>query len=1028
MFARSRTYPELVRPKRVTDQPLTALSPGRRIQPADPVHSEFGAPDDTTTKEEALRRSPLFFALAAIFVCSRAAAQTTGDISGRVTDTSGMPLPDVTIEATGPSLQGPRVTVTGRDGWYRIPAIPPGPYRVVATLSGSRAAEKNVGVSLGAVMSVNLTLRMETEERIVVEGKTPLIDTTSTTTGTNYSRDIIDRLPVGRNYADIVRSNPGVSTDVGDAEGRFLSLAIYGATSAENQWIVDGVNTTSVHKGTQGKALSNEFVQEVEVKAGGFQAEYGRALGGVINVITKSGGNTFHGDGFVYYDSTDTAARRRFNSEDSELATMRVVDGKRLDYGAALGGYLLRDRLWFFAAYNRVGQDGDLSRVAASAHVSKDELFPFDGVDNLYSGKITWNAVSSTTVVGTVFADPSSTSGAAGADPRQGLGIYVRPIVSPDPSTWYSARTQGGTDYGIRLTQLFGSRALATFQGAYHRDRNDLDAADGIRYMDQNCVGGTQAQPCSFPAEFNAIYGGYGAMSASESSRKQYSAGVTVFAGQHDLKAGGDYLDGVTNVTNRFSGGQQVWLRNEFGQSYYFHRYFAVSPTDPTPVAADYRRAQVLDYGAYLQDSWKPGQGLTVNAGLRWDGEVVRDYFGDSILRFNELQPRLGVAWDPWRNGRTKLYASAGRFSSALPTTGTAFTFGKLSSLGVSNFDPVSVVQDPNVFRHGRRQGGGGLFAEAVDEGVKAPYQDELTVGVERLLSPTTTVGLKGTYRRLGRALEDRCDLDYSRPETGFADCALINPGSNGRFASGNVPICDGLYDAPAGNQCSSTGPATPEAKRLYRGLEVFARHAVGDRLWLQASYSYSSLRGNYDGGVNEGIYDQNLGSTTPSFDYDFNNSAFWHNSYGVLTLDRPSRFRFDGYWVTPLRLSVGIQAFVESGAPLNRLGYMSAYGPIVFLVPRGSAGRLPTLWDANMTLSYPIALGPATLTLQAYLFNLFDNQIPTAKDQAWTTSPPEDFPATIYDPNQPQNNPSYGKVTARSSPRSFRAAARLTF
>jgi hypothetical protein len=976
-----------------------------------------------------MRRALLFFSLAVLLVCSVASAQTTGDIAGHVTDTSGNPLSGVAVGATSPSLPGARATVTGGDGGYRIPAIPPGSYRIVANLSGSRAAEKTVEVSLGAAMTVDLTLRMETEERVVVGGKTPLIDTTSTTTGANYTSGVIDRLPVSRNYADIVRSNPGVSIDVGDTEGRFLSLAIYGATSAENQWIVDGVNTTSVSKGTQGKAISNEFVQEVEVKAGGYQAEYGRALGGVINVITKSGGNAFHGDGFVYYDSTDTAARRRFNSEDSELATMRVVDGSRLDFGAALGGYLVKDRLWFFAAYNRVTADGDISRISSSAHVSRDELFPFDGADNLYSGKVTWNAASSTTVVGTVFADPSSTSGAAGADPRQGLGISVRPIVSSDPSTWYSARTQGGTDYGIRLTQLFGSRALATLQGAYHRDRNSLDAAQGIRYMDQTCLGGTQSNPCALPPEFNAITGGYGLISTGESSRKQYSAVFSFYTAEHELKAGGDYMNGVTNVTNRFTGGQQVWLRNEFGQSYYFHSYFAVSSTDPTPVAADFRRAQVLDYGAYLQDSWKPGHGLTVNMGLRWDGEVMRDYFGDAILRFNgEFQPRVGVAWDPWRDGRTKVYASAGRFSSALPTTGTAFTFGKLSNLRVFNFDPVSLVQDPNVFRHGRRLGGGGTFAEAVDDGVKAPYQDELTIGIERMLIPTITAGLKGTYRRLGRALEDRCDLDYTKPETGFEDCALINPGSNGKFASGNVPTCDGLYDAPAGSQCSPTGPATPEAKRLYRGLEVFARQAIGDRLWLQASYSYSSLRGNYDGGVNEGVYGQTLGPTTPSIDYDFNNPAFWHDSYGALTLDRPHRFRFDGYWVTPLRLSFGLQAFVESGAPLNKQGYFSGYGPVVFLVPRGSAGRLPTIWDANLTVSYPITLGPATATLQAYVFNFFNNQIPTAKDQGWTTSPPPGFPETIYDPNQVQNNPNYGKVTARSAPRSFRAAARLSF
>ncbi len=125
----------------------------------------------------------------------------------------------------------------------------------------------------------------------------------------------------------------------------------------------------------------------------------------------------------------------------------------------------------------------------------------------------------------------------------------------------------------------------------------------------------------------------------------------------------------------------------------------------------------------------------------------------------------------------------------------------------------------------------------------------------------------------------------------------------------------------------------------------------------------------------------------------------------------------------------MGLQVFVESGAPLNTLGYFNLnYGSMVFLVPRGSAGRLPTLWDANLTLSYPIVFGPLTVTLQAYVFNLFNNQIAISRDEAWSTSPPEGFPATIYDPSQEPVNPDYGKVTRRSEPRSFRAALRITF
>src|SRR6202023_2633607 len=126
--------------------------------------------------------------------------------------------------------------------------------------------------------------------------------------------------------------------------------------------------------------------------------------------------------------------------------------------------------------------------------------------------------------------------------------------------------------------------------------------------------------------------------------------------------------------------------------------------------------------------------------------------------------------------------------------------------------------------------------------------------------------------------------------------------------------------------------------------------------------------------------------------------------------------------------LAVGLQAYAETGAPLSKLGYFdSGHGASIFLTPRGSEGRLPTLWGANFTMSYPIAMGPVTVTLQGYLYNVFNKQIAISKDQQWTTSAPDGYPDTIYDANQKQNNPDYGAVLARSEPRLFRAAVKVT-
>jgi outer membrane receptor protein involved in Fe transport len=938
-----------------------------------------------------------------------ASAQTSGDIEGTVTDSSGAPLPGVTVQATSPSLQGIRTATSNSSGLYRIPETPPGDYRVRASKTGFRTVERGTTVRLGGTGSVDFQLDAAAQEQVLVQGHAPPIDTSSTTSGTSYTSNVIALLPVGRNYADIVRANPGVSNDPGGyTDGRFVTLSIYGATAQENQWTIDGVNTTQVRNGSQGKAINAEFVQEVSVMTGGYSAEYGRALGGVINAVTKSGGNQFHGDGFVYYDSNSTAAEQQFHPGDSGIGTMRVVDAQNYDYGADLGGFLLKDRLWFFAAYNGSSDDSQLARQVATTHVPTDYLFPLDDRSKYWSGKLTWNVASATNVIGSIFSDAATNTGLSGADP-----------VNTDPSTWWSALKLGGTDFGLRINQLFSSFAFVNLQGSYHKDQISLTPPPGIRYNDNTCVGGTPEDPCSFPGEPNNIEGGYGFVGGganSKSTRKQAVLGSSLDIGNHQLKAGGDYLDGQTSAIVFRTGGQQVFIQNEYGQLYYQHRFYASDPTNPTPLPGYRSRVQVLDYGAYVQDSWRLRPNVTVNLGLRWDGENTVNYAGQSVLRFDdEWQPRIGVIWDPWNDGRTKIYVFAGRFSYGLPTGLALSSFGSSPyNLFTYNFDPVEVAQNPNVIGHpNARINGGAPFGIPVDNVIGAAYSQEITLGIERLVLPTLTVGVKGTYRSLNRALEDRCDFQYSAPDLNGSNCALINPGSTGKFATGDEPTCNALD--PPYDQCYPQGPPSPPARRYLKGFEIVARDSVGSNLWLQASYVYSLLEGNY--GAPDGL----------SFSFDY--PALWHDAYGLLPLDRPNRFRFDGYWVSPWQVILGLQAFAETGAPLSKIGYFNAnYPPTIFLGPQGSQGRLPTLWGANLTLSYPMYLGPVTVTLQGYLYNIFNKQIAISKDEVWSNSPPPDYPFTLYDPNQPKTNTDYGYVTGRSNPRLFRAAVKVSF
>ena len=180
-------------------------------------------------------------------------AQTTGGIAGQVVDPEGAALPGVVIEVSSQSLQGTRTGQTSGDGTYRIPFLPPGTYVVRAALPGFARAERSAAVTLDATATVELTLRILAEEQVFVSGRAPPLDITATTTGTSYTYDLIKHLPVARNYAHVVQANPCVFADRGVTQGRSLALSIYGATSAENQWVIDGVNTRMSCSGSKAR-------------------------------------------------------------------------------------------------------------------------------------------------------------------------------------------------------------------------------------------------------------------------------------------------------------------------------------------------------------------------------------------------------------------------------------------------------------------------------------------------------------------------------------------------------------------------------------------------------------------------------------------------------------------------------------------------------------------------------------------------------------------------------------------------------
>ena len=308
----------------------------------------------------ALRRSLLVAAALLVIPVTGLYAQTTGRLLGQLADAQGAALPGVTVTVSSPALQGTQTQVTDGEGNYRFPSLPPGHYTVKAELASFKTVEQPVDIGLDRTVTLNLKMSLAgVTESVTVQATSPTVDTTSTTTGVSVTPDMFNKLPVRRDFYALTTMAPGVTSDM-------VGPIVYGSSSAENQYIIYGLNTTGVQLGDKGKTLNNDFVQEVEVKTGGLPAEYGRMTGGVVNVLTKSGGNQFSGSVFGFGEVEPLQSNNSTADERPETTTQIVDIAHQADAGVSLGGFILKDRLWYFGAYNRVNERDDTTSSGRS--------------------------------------------------------------------------------------------------------------------------------------------------------------------------------------------------------------------------------------------------------------------------------------------------------------------------------------------------------------------------------------------------------------------------------------------------------------------------------------------------------------------------------------------------------------------------------------------------------------------------------------------------------------------------------------
>src|SRR5262245_60701239 len=411
-------------------------------------------------------------ALALFAVSAMAQTSTTGSIEGTVTDPNGAAVKGATVTVTSPNLISPQTATTSDSGRYQILNLPPGSYKVVVEGQGFGKFEKeNVAVNLGRTSTADAQLALATATASVTVTGGAAVDTAANTTGSNVSTEQFSNFPTQRTVQGLYTIAPTVTrSGLRDATGRDRDPSVAGSSGPENNYILDGVNTSDPVFGGSGANLPFEFVQEVEIKTGAYGAEYGKSTGGIFNVITKSGTNEFHGDVFGY-GTTKGLVREVKNF----AFTGSAANGfSEVDLGGDIGGPIIKDKLWFFGAFNPQRRKNFYLTQTFHTAVENKATIPF------YAGKVTWALNSKNTLTGSTFGDFTKVEGFVASGNNRGALTNVSGFGS-DIRAFQGRLESGGHNYAARLNSTIRPNFIAEFSGGLHFQRaNTIPLASSI--------------------------------------------------------------------------------------------------------------------------------------------------------------------------------------------------------------------------------------------------------------------------------------------------------------------------------------------------------------------------------------------------------------------------------------------------------------------------------------------------------------------------------------------------------------------
>lgn len=771
-------------------------------------------------------------------------SRDTGAISGKVIDEENNPIPGVTLTLSSPNLMGARTYVSGTNGEYRFPALPPGDYELKAELQGfGKVIRENIRVTTTTTLTIDLTMRPTAiAEEVTVIAQSPTVDVKSTETASvTLSNELLRNIPYSQFTADIVNLAPGVTSNVAYGASQNTGIA----------YTIDGVNVADPEAGSAWVFSDHNIVEEAKIMGIGLPAEYGNFTGVIFNLVTKSGGNELSG----HFEFNFQGKRGDWpkglwqtdNNQDyiNDFPKLTSPKFKMLDGNAHLGGPIKRDKIWFY--------------VGAQWYNSKDWVAGFPEARDYIQPRGFFKVTSQLNPTLNFMASLQ-------VDTYDGINRGASSTTAPNATV---NQKSPEVVANFSLTKIISPKTFFDVKGAYFW---------GYYYLDPEVGKDVNSH---FSLDENFLYDSAGYFFYADRTRFQTNASITHYAedfikGDHDFKFGVEVERSAVRNRYGYTGLNNMKYYDYYGEPYLAYQYEGYDTN------TRYTRLE-----AFVQDAWQITQRLNINLGLRFGqnwGDIKN--VDGTVYKTSRIAPRIGFTFDIFGDKSTIFKAHYGQFTEAMLSS-----YHDRLNPDSAYKDYVGYYWDGKKWVEFERIVHESLYK--MDPDINHPYLNQFTIGIERELFRDTSFSVTYINREWKNIIGpvDRAS-DYTPYTVDVPD--LDQSFTIYQRTKATV----GSYDYLLTNLSKDKSEwILEEPYRKYWGLEFLFNKRFSNKWQLLASYVYSKAIGTTDNGFADDI----------GWGGAVGDPNFWINSDGSSTFDPTHMIKLQGTYILPLEISLNV-------------------------------------------------------------------------------------------------------------------------